>query len=145
MLGKQCEGYSAADIIAVIKAASLFCQHKVTSSNFFKILHVEQQDWYYPCIPEDEEARKMTYLDVPLGKLMVPQVEVEDVYKALSEYKPAVKKNEMKKLKNWADKYGEGNIKSEGLSPETNPNISAIIRIAILFLFTVVVLIVFSL
>ena len=61
---------------------------------------------YSPCEESDQGAIKMTFVDVPRGKLKAPNVEREDVFSALQKVKPSVSQEEIKKCTEWTEMFG---------------------------------------
>jgi len=114
-LGKRTEGYSGADISIVVRDALMQPVRKVQTATHFlrvsgpsrddpnKIVH----DLLTPCSPGTRGAQEMTWMDVPGDKLLEPQVDMSDVLRSLATQKPTVNADDMKKLEEFRNDFGQ--------------------------------------
>ena len=64
-------------------------------------------DMLTPCSPEDAGAIKMSWMDVPSDKLLEPKVSMSDMISSLANAKPTVNDNDLEKLKQFTDDFGQ--------------------------------------
>lgn len=114
-LGRRTDGYSGADISIVVRDALMQPVRKVQTATHFircsgpsredpdKIVH----DLLAPCSPGTRGAVEMTWMEVPGEKLLEPKVDMSDVLKSLSTQKPTVNAEDMKKLDQFRNDFGQ--------------------------------------
>jgi vacuolar protein-sorting-associated protein 4 len=64
------------------------------------------KELFTPCKEGDIGAVKMTFIDVPRGKLKAPIVQREDVFAVLRDVKASVSQEEIKKYDEWTKQFG---------------------------------------
>ncbi len=64
------------------------------------------KELFTPCKAGDGGAVKMTFIDVPRGKLKAPAVQREDVITVLRDIKASVSQEEIKKYDEWTKQFG---------------------------------------
>ena len=67
---------------------------------------VENRYVYQPCESSHPGACRMTWMDVPQGKLGKPVPKPDDVLNALSKIKPSLSAEDEAKFKDWTEKFG---------------------------------------
>jgi len=114
-LGLRTEGYSGADIAIVVRDALMQPVRKVQTATHFKktsgpsrddpnkIVH----DLLEPCSPGDHGAVEMTWVNVPGDKLKEPVVSYQDMLRSLATQKPTVNADDMKKLEDFRNDFGQ--------------------------------------
>ncbi len=60
-----------------------------------------------PCSPGERGAIEMSWVDVPGEKLLEPVVSASDVLMSLANAKPTVNEQDLKKLKQFQDDFGQ--------------------------------------
>ena len=68
---------------------------------------VIQNDMLTPCSPGDYGAKEMSWMDVPGDKLLEPQVSMNDMLRSLSTQKPTVNEDDLKKLNQFTEDFGQ--------------------------------------
>lgn len=114
-LGQRTEGYSGADIAIVVRDALMQPVRKVQTATHFKkvsgptrddptkIVH----DLLEPCSPGEKGAVEMTWVNVPGEKLKEPLVSFQDMLRSLATQKPTVNADDMKKLEDFRNDFGQ--------------------------------------
>lgn len=64
-------------------------------------------DMLTPCLPEEANAVKMSWMDVPSDKLLEPKVSMSDMLSSLANAKPTVNDNDLDKLTKFMDDFGQ--------------------------------------
>jgi SpoVK/Ycf46/Vps4 family AAA+-type ATPase len=64
------------------------------------------QYWFQPCESIDKWSQRMTWKEVPAGKLHKPLPRPDDITEALHKIKPTVSKEDIQKYKSWTDRFG---------------------------------------
>lgn len=114
-LGKRSEGYSGADISIVVRDALMQPVRKVQSATHFVRCSgpsrddpsVTEHDLLTPCSPGTPGAVEMTWMDVPSNKLLEPVVSYSDMLRSLATQKPTVNAEDMKKLDEFRNDFGQ--------------------------------------
>ncbi|XP_007898715.1 vacuolar protein sorting-associated protein 4B [Callorhinchus milii] len=114
-LGSKTEGYSGADISIIVRDALMQPVRKVQSATHFKKVRgasnvnpsVIVEDLLTPCSPGDPNAVEMTWIDVPGEKLLEPVVSMDDMLRSLTNTKPTVNDEDLKKLKKFTEDFGQ--------------------------------------
>jgi len=114
-LGSRTEGYSGADISIVVRDALMQPVRKVqTATHFRKVSgpsredpNVMVHDLLEPCSPGTRGAVEMTWMDVPGDKLKEPLVDMGDMLKSLATQKPTVNDEDLKKLEDFRNDFGQ--------------------------------------
>merc|ERR1712198_513331 len=114
-LGQRTDGYSGADIAIVVRDALMQPVRKVQTATHFKkvsgpsrsdpnkIVH----DLLEPCSPGEPGAIEMTWVKVPGEKLKGPVVSFQDMLRSLATQKPTVNAEDMKKLEDFRNDFGQ--------------------------------------
>merc|ERR1711997_594126 len=114
-LGQRTDGYSGADVALVVRDALMQPVRKVQTATHFKkvsgptrddpntIVH----DLLEPCSPGEKGAVEMTWVNVPGEKLKEPLVSYQDMLRSLATQKPAVNADDMKKLEDFRNDFGQ--------------------------------------
>jgi len=114
-LGGMTEGYSGADISIVVRDALMQPVRKVQSAtHFVKVSgpskddpNIIVHDLVTPCSPGTPGAKEMTWVDVEGKKLLEPVVTFKDMCKSLATQKPTVNADDMKKLDEFKEDFGQ--------------------------------------
>lgn len=114
-LGKRTEGYSGADISIVVRDALMQPVRKVQTATHFKRArgpcradpNVMVDDLLTPCSPGSAGAIEMSWMDVPGDKLMEPIVSMGDMLRSLATSKPTVNDEDLKKLRDFTEDFGQ--------------------------------------
>jgi vacuolar protein-sorting-associated protein 4 len=69
-------------------------------------LQEEGKELFTPCEESDGGAIKMTFIDVPRGKLKAPVVRREDIFAVLQDVKASVSQEEIKRCVEWTEQFG---------------------------------------
>ena len=111
-LGRRTDGYSGADISVVVRDALMQPVRKVQTAKHFKVTSGPRRDdptkidsdLLEPCSPGSPGAMLMTWMDVPGEK---PLVSFEDMMLSLNTQKPTVNADDMKKLQDFRNDFGQ--------------------------------------
>lgn len=114
-LGKRTEGYSGADISIVVRDALMQPVRKVQTATHFKIVsgpsptdpNTFVNDLYTPCSNGDRGAQEMSWTSVPGDKLLEPRVTMSDMLRSLATQKPTVNHEDLKKLNEFTESFGQ--------------------------------------
>ncbi|KAF8074182.1 P-loop containing nucleoside triphosphate hydrolase protein [Lyophyllum atratum] len=95
-LASKTEGYSASDILSVVRSALMQPLHRVTHANHFKRAYMSVPDnnniqtkWTL-CAPADPDAKEMDWSSLEPGELLEPPLEMADFAEALGERRRCV-------------------------------------------------------
>jgi len=114
-LGRRADGYSGADISIVVRDSLMQPVRKVQTATHFKrvsgpsrtnpdeIVH----DLLTPCSPGSKGAMEMSWVDVDSDKLLEPVVSMADMISSIATSKPTVNEEDLKKLKQFTDDFGQ--------------------------------------
>jgi len=113
-LGSRTEGYSGADISVVVRDALMQPVRKVQTATHFRRVRgpardnpdVIVDDLLTPCSPGAPGAIEMSWMDVASDKLLEPIVSMSDMLMAISNSKPTVNDEDLKKLQQFTDDFG---------------------------------------
>lgn len=103
-LAEKTEGFSGADISVLIQDSFMQPIRKVQTATHFKKVN---GDMFTPCSPGDPEAIEMTWEHIEDNKLVEPTVCLKDVEMSLSKVKPTVNQNDLNKLKEFQESFGQ--------------------------------------
>jgi len=114
-LGKRAEYYSGADIAVLVRDALMMPVRRFQSATHFKRVsapskdnpNMMMHDWLEPCSPGDKGAIEMDWTTVPADKLLEPKVSMNDMLLALNRSKPTVNENDLKKLQEFTNDFGQ--------------------------------------
>ncbi|XP_052816979.1 vacuolar protein sorting-associated protein 4B-like [Mya arenaria] len=114
-LGTRAEGYSGADISIVVRDALMQPVRKVqTATHFRKVRgpsrsdpNVILDDLLTPCSPGAPGAIEMNWMNVDGDKLLEPVVSKTDMLMSLSTQKATVNENDLKKLEDFTNDFGQ--------------------------------------
>ncbi|CAH1779737.1 unnamed protein product [Owenia fusiformis] len=114
-LGKRAEGYSGSDISMVVRDALMQPVRKVQTATHFRKVRgpsrddpsVILDDLLEPCSPGAPGAIEMNWTQVPGDKLNEPLVTMHDMLMSLSVQKPTVNENDLEKLTQFTDDFGQ--------------------------------------
>ncbi|XP_052862165.1 vacuolar protein sorting-associated protein 4-like [Anopheles cruzii] len=114
-LAAKTEGFSGSDISIVVREALFIPVRKVQTATHFKQVTgpspVDKtticNDLLVPCSPGDPGAIEMTWVDVPGDKLYEPAVTMADMLKSVTNTKPTVNEDDMKKLDKFTQDFGQ--------------------------------------
>ncbi|XP_058054703.1 vacuolar protein sorting-associated protein 4-like [Anopheles bellator] len=114
-LAAKTEGFSGSDISIVVREALFIPVRKVQTATHFKQVTgpspVDKKticnDLLVPCSPGDPGAIEMTWIDVPGDKLYEPPVTMADMLKSVTNTKPTVNEDDMKKLDKFTQDFGQ--------------------------------------
>ncbi|XP_023228930.1 vacuolar protein sorting-associated protein 4B-like [Centruroides sculpturatus] len=114
-LAKKTDGYSGADISVLVRDALMQPVRKVQTATHFRRVrgpsrtdpNVIVDDLLTPCSPGVPGAIEMSWMDVPGEKLLEPVVTMSDVLLSLANSKPTVNDDDMIKLRQFMDDFGQ--------------------------------------
>lgn len=101
-LAKMTEGYSGADIAIIINKAKMQPIRITQTSTHFKKVGESN---YIACSPGESDAIEMSWMDIPTGKLLVPEIKKSDYEKSINETKPSVNQKDLQKYEEWTRDY----------------------------------------
>jgi len=112
VLAKRTESYSGSDISVAVREALMEPIRKVQRATHYKkvsttIEGVTHNDCLTPCSPRDQGAMVMNWMDVPGDKLVEPQVTRHDFEKALSNARPSVNADDLKRFEDFTNDFGQ--------------------------------------
>uniref|UniRef100_A0A0N4Z9Q9 vesicle-fusing ATPase n=1 Tax=Parastrongyloides trichosuri TaxID=131310 RepID=A0A0N4Z9Q9_PARTI len=114
-LAEKSEGYSGADIAILVRDALMQPIRKLQAATHFKkvtaapscnpntVIH----DALAPCSPGDPGAMPMQWSDIPSDKLAELPITISDMRRSLMNTKPAVNKDDLVRLEQFKDGYGQ--------------------------------------
>ncbi|KAH9503578.1 Vacuolar protein sorting-associated protein 4A [Bulinus truncatus] len=113
-LAAKTEGYSGADISIVVRDALMMPVRKVQTATHFRKVKgpcrknpdVIVDDLLTPCSPGAPGAIEMSWMDVPGDKLLEPIVSKADMLMAITNSKPTVNAEDLKRLQKFTDDFG---------------------------------------
>ncbi|XP_005099613.1 vacuolar protein sorting-associated protein 4B [Aplysia californica] len=113
-LGMRTDGYSGADISVVVRDALMQPVRKVQTATHFRRVRGPSRDdpnlivndLLTPCSPGAPGAVEMNWMDVDSDKLLEPIVSMSDMLMAISNSKPTVNDDDLKKLQQFTDDFG---------------------------------------
>lgn len=114
-LSSKTEGYSGADIGIVVREALMMPIRKVQGATHFKRVRgpapndpdTISDDLLTPCPPNDKGAREMSWMDVAGDKLLEPQVTHADFVKSISNTRPTVNADDLKRYEDFTEDFGQ--------------------------------------
>lgn len=114
-LGQRSEGYSGADISIVVRDALMQPVRKVQTATHFRKVRgpsrdnpdVIIDDLLTPCSPGAPGAIEMNWTQVEGSKLLEPVVSMTDMLMSLATQKPTVNENDLKKLEEFTNDFGQ--------------------------------------
>ena len=101
-LAKATEGYSGSDISNLVKGALMEPVRVCHKATHFRL----EGNKYTPCAPSHAEATEMSIMQVPKGLLKSPDVQADDFFRILDEFKPSVSAEDLKKHQRFTQDYG---------------------------------------
>ncbi|KAL4234178.1 Vacuolar protein sorting-associated protein 4B [Mactra antiquata] len=114
-LGQRSDSYSGADINIVVRDALMQPVRKVQTATHFRKVRgpsrtdpdVIVDDLLTPCSPGAPGAIEMNWTQVEGDKLLEPVVSMTDMLMSLSTQKPTVNDDDLKKLEDFTDDFGQ--------------------------------------
>lgn len=107
-LAKRTDGYSGSDIKTVVQSAlSKSLEFSLRATHFCKYHNdADGNDYYGPVLPQEEGAIKMTFDEVPHGRLASVQPIYDDFVQAISQTPKSVAKEDLQRYVEWTALYG---------------------------------------
>jgi len=106
-LAEKTAGFSGSDISTLVKGALMEPIRKCQDAKFFKILPNGRHQPVGPREASHRGVKKMDLYDVPNGMLEPPKCDSLDFLKVLKTTKPSVNPNDLKKLEEWMEQFGQ--------------------------------------
>lgn len=114
-LGTRSEGYSGADVGIVVRDALMQPVRKVQQATHFKVATAPDRndptkmrnDYLTPCSPGTPGAIEKNWMDVDGDKLLEPQVDMNDMIRALANCRPTVGPEDLAQHVDFTEKYGQ--------------------------------------
>lgn len=111
-LAQKTENYSGADISIIVRDALFQPVRKCRTSTHFKEVKKNGKVFFTPCSPGDKDVTKkeMSLMSIPPDKLLPPDLCMYDFLTVLSNTRPSVSIDDLKKYETWTEQFGvEGN------------------------------------
>ncbi|RYP68614.1 hypothetical protein DL771_006586 [Monosporascus sp. 5C6A] len=105
-LASMTDGFSGSDISNALQDALDVPVKTVQNASFYRKVQDEGKELFTPCEESNGGAIKMTFIDVPRGKLKAPVVRREDIFAVLRDVKASVSQEEIKKCMEWTEQFG---------------------------------------
>ena len=99
--------YSGSDIAVVVRDALMQPVRKVLSATHFKQVDVDGVVKWTPCSPGDPEAVERAWTDIGTDELLEPPLRLVDFERALSDARPTVTEEDIKKHSQWTNDAGK--------------------------------------
>ncbi|CAA9989571.1 vacuolar protein sorting-associated protein 4, putative [Plasmodium knowlesi strain H] len=102
------ENYTGADIDIICRDAVYMPVKKCLLSKFFKQVKRNGQIFYTPCSPGDPDPTKVekNVMSLNENELLLPPLSVQDFKTAISNAKPSLSVDDLKKYEEWTQQYG---------------------------------------
>ncbi|PVF97773.1 putative VPS4-vacuolar sorting protein [Serendipita vermifera] len=117
LLADKTNGYSGSDIAVVVRDALMQPVRKVLSATHFKQVPAPTSEhqlsmggrWpkWTPCSPGDAEAIEKSWSDVESDELLEPPLRLGDFVRAISQVRPTVTDDDIRKHVEWTNDSGE--------------------------------------
>ncbi|CAG8687038.1 16351_t:CDS:2, partial [Acaulospora colombiana] len=104
-LADKTNGYSGSDIAVVVRDALMQPVRKVLSATHFKIVPAPQSEHQQQM--GDKEAKEKSWSDVDSDELLEPPLRLPDFVRAISQVRPTVTEDDIKKHVEWTNDSGE--------------------------------------
>ncbi len=101
------DSYSGSDIAIIVRDALMQPVRKVLGSTHFKPVRVNGKLMWTPCSPGDPEAVEKSWTEVESDELLEPALRMKDFEQALSNARPTVSADDIKKHDQWTNDAGE--------------------------------------
>ncbi|KZS90331.1 AAA-domain-containing protein [Sistotremastrum niveocremeum HHB9708] len=106
MLAQKTEGYSGSDIAIVVRDALMQPVRKVLGATHFKQVQKGDKLLWTPCSPGDPDAVEKAWTDIESDELLEPLLKVGDFERAISQVRPTVSEDDIKKHVEWTNDSG---------------------------------------
>lgn len=107
VLADMTDGYSGHDIAVVVRDALMQPIRKIQQATHFKRVDGNRLT---PCLPGDDGAEEMSWLDIGTDELQEPELTVKDFIKAIKTNRPTVNAKDIANHVNFTNDFGqEGN------------------------------------
>lgn len=108
LIAERTDGYSGADLEILVRDAAFEPLHLAQATNKFRKVNVNGQFKHVPMQPNAVGPDIITSVvyDLPERSLMLPDVNREDLIKAMMRSKPSVSKKDLDQYTDWTKQYG---------------------------------------
>jgi vacuolar protein-sorting-associated protein 4 len=99
------DGYSGADMIALMKDVTNSLIRLTSTATYFKITDYDDS-MHEPCTADSEGAFFSSIADLPRGTAVCPSLHIKDLQTALVKSKPTVSRSDIVKLEEFSSEFG---------------------------------------
>ena len=106
-ISEKTDGYSGADMEILCRDAAFEPLKLAQRTNKFKKIQKDGKIWFSPVEPSAQGNFEITTVyDLPDNSLLLPEINRNDMLKALERSKPSVSKSDLKQYEEWTKQFG---------------------------------------